>query len=134
MKRLLVVLVAALPIVACGKNSTPVAPTVEAAPDGSYAVAGTVMAQREAGTIPLAGAEVIASNGRYSRTVRTDENGGFVLDRLTSGDWTISVLKKGYLSDAKLVTVDGSDASVSFELSIDDSPDIGRPQPASRLK
>ena len=133
MKRLLACLVATVTIVGCGKSSSPVAPTASLAPDGSYVVSGTVVA--EGGAFPLAGVDVIATSGQYSRSAHTDDNGGFVLDRLTAGDWTISVVKRGYLSDARLVSLSESDATISFALAADDEPSRpDRPEPLAIRK
>ena len=133
MKRLLVVLAATLSIVGCGKSSTLVSPTTTIAPDGNYVVSGTVVA--EDGALPLAGADVIATSGQYSRTSHTDDTGGFVLDRLTAGDWTINVVKRGYLSDAKLVSLADADATIAFSLAVDNEPTHPeRPEPLARRK
>ena len=64
-----------------------------------------------------------------------DGNGGFVLDRLTAGDWTISVVKRGYLADARLVSLSEGDATISFSLAVDDEPlHPERPEPLAARK
>ena len=129
MKKLIVVLVAVLPIVGCGQNGTAVAPTPLAAPDGNYKVSGIVMAQTDEGELPLAGVEVVATSKQDSRSARTGSAGTFVLDRMAAGEWTISAAKHGFLTDARRVSVSESDASMSFELLVDNTLSPERPVP-----
>src|SRR5437667_362313 len=76
-----------------------------------------------------------ATRRQYSRTSHTDDTGGFVLDRLTAGDWTINVVKRGYLSDAKLVSLADADATIAFSLAVDNEPTHPeRPEPLARRK
>jgi len=98
-------------------------------------VSGNVVAQVPGGAYPLAGVDVIATSGQFSRSGHTDGEGNFVLDRLTSGDWTISVAKRGYTTDAKVVSLSETDASISFELAVDEeSARPIRPEPYARGK
>src|SRR5438105_2085205 len=113
-------LAAAFTIGGCGKTTLPAAPTALTAPDGNYVVSGTVTGLAGGGGVPLAGVNVIARSGPYSRTVHTDADGNFVLDRLTAGEWTVTVEKRGFMTDAKVVSIADSDASISFELPIDE--------------
>lgn len=78
------------------------------------AIRGTVV-DREFG-VPVADAQV-ALREDAARTVRTDERGGFSLQQVPPGSYTLVVSKDGYLRDARTVVVTAGqlvDAEVSL--------------------
>jgi Carboxypeptidase regulatory-like domain len=111
-------LAAIVSITACARSGL----TALAEPTDYYAVSGFVVGHTDDGDAPLCAADVVATSGQYRRAVHTDGRGHFVLDRLTAGDWTVSVAKRGYLADAKLVSLSDADASISFDLPADQEP------------
>jgi hypothetical protein len=130
MKNLAVVLTAAVSLIGCGGNA--IAPTTGDASIGTRVVSGTVVAVSDSGTrSPLRGATILATNGHDQRSAHSDGAGRFELDSLTTGDWTITATKTGFVMDAKRVSLSSGDAAISFELVVDDrarSPE--RPGPA----
>jgi hypothetical protein len=79
-----------------------------------------------AGSQPIPGATVKAILGDKSLSTLTDDNGGFQIDGMTPGVWTVSVEMFGFTTARKEVTIGATPSKIDFTLALRDRSQFGR--------
>jgi carboxypeptidase family protein len=122
----LAVIAAAVLVSGCDKMASPTAPTAARAPiaQGDFAIAGNVAGRSDAGEIDLGGAEVTLGNGNIGRTAVTDDEGNFEFEGIGGGDWTLTVVRPGYVTQT--IQVRAGDRAVILLLDPTEAPPPAR--------
>jgi hypothetical protein len=86
-----------------GGSIGPTPPTQTRPPDPTFTVAGTVVGQTGAGSVPLEGVEVRVAG----QSGTTDANGDYLLQGVPRSRGGASAVKTGYAAAREILTVDG---------------------------
>jgi len=125
--KLVVVLVAGIAAVGCGRTSSPLGPSNIGANAsvGEFVLRGSVSGQTDLGVGGLDGVVVTVSNAATSVSTITDAAGEFAVSGLSAGEWTVLLSKAGYLDESMTVNVEG-DANLGFSLDREERATISK--------